>query len=69
MVRLKAQLPVAATKFWQTLPHEYVRGTLEELCSFSGQLELDFGDDVIVQPRFRVLKTREKYGLDSEMRS
>lgn len=64
MVRLKAQLPVAVTKFWQTLPYEYVRGTLEELCSLSGQLELDLGDDVIVQPRFRILETREKHGLD-----
>ncbi len=63
-MQLKAQLPVAVGNIWQSLPHEYVRGTLEELCSLSGQLELDLGGYVTIQPTFRVLEVQEKHGLE-----
>ncbi len=62
-MQLRAQLPVAVGNFWQPLPYEYVRGTLEELCNLSGQLELNFGDYGTIQPTVRVLETQEKHSL------
>ena len=63
-MQLKVRLPIAIDKFWQPLPHEYVCGTLEELCSLSGQLELNLEDYCTIQPTFRVLEAQEKHGLN-----
>lgn len=63
-MQLKAQLPVAVGNIWQSLPREYVRGTLEELCGLSGQLEVSLGDYGDIQPTFRVLEAQEKHGLE-----
>lgn len=63
-MQFKAQLPVAVGKLWQPLPYEYVRETLEELCSLSGQLEWNLADLGANRPTFKVLGTQEKHAID-----